>query len=225
MPLFAPDRLQQALQLQRDSYELLLWANQQVKARRITLSQLHGNLNTHQAARSWIERNLASLPAGLRPAPDQVEQFAHLFASYLVTSFEPGVASNPNACGCSFCGYLAVGPRLKARTPGEQDYELARKLKINALEQLALAIELPLFASELEVFLGEHPELDRDVALVAWTLEILRRGEFRGQGVPVLALWREVAWKDGRPDKKFEATADRILAAEARIAAALEPKK
>jgi len=96
------------------------------------------------------------------------------------------------------------------------------RLKVIALEKLALEYELPLFANEVDRFLGEHPELDRDVAIVAWTLEVPRRGEFRGQGEPVLALWREIAWKEGRPDRKFEPTAEFVLAAEARVGESLK---
>ena len=81
---------------------------------------------------------------------------------------------------------------------------------------------MQLFANEVDRFLGEHPELDRDVAIVAWTLEVPRRGEFRGQGEPVLALWREIAWKEGRPDRKFEPTAELVLAAEARVGESLK---
>jgi len=220
--MFDEARLREALHLQRKSYELLRWANQAVKEGRLKLTELHGNMSTSDAARSWIGRNLSSLPPEARPAAGQVEEFAHLFVSYLVTSFQVTRRLRVRAgCSCSFCAYIIDVPHLQAKTPTRLDHELARKLKVIALEKLALELELPLFASELERFLGENPELDRDIALVAWTMEVFRRGEFRGQGQPVLALWREIAWKKGRPDRKFEPTPELVLAAEARISHAL----
>ena len=43
-----------------------------------------------------------------------------------------------------------------------------------------------------------------------------------GAAEPVLALWREIAWKEGRPDRKFEPTAEFVLAAEARVGESLK---
>jgi hypothetical protein len=221
--MFDDTRLREALQLQRKSYQLLRWANKAVREGRLKVAELHGNMSTSQAAHSWIERNRSSLPPEARPEPGQIDQFAHLFASYLITSFQ--VTRQrwvSDGCACSFCSYLIAVPHLQAKTPSRLDREVARKLKVIALEKLALNAGLPLFAEEVERFLGEHAELERDVALLAWTSEVLRRGEFRGQGEPVLALWREIAWKGGRPDRKFEPTAEVVLAAEARIGEALK---
>jgi hypothetical protein len=89
---------------------------------------------------------------------------------------------------------------------------------VNALEALAFSLELPLLGSEVEAFLAAHPELEREIATVTWTVEILRRGQFRGQGEPVLALWREMAWKEGKPDRRFELTPELVLSAEAKLA-------
>src|SRR5690348_1547536 len=87
-PMFDETRLREVLELQRRSYALLRWANHAAKEGRLKFSELHGNMSTAEAARSWIGRNLSSLPPEARPSPEQVEEFAHLFASYLVTSFE-----------------------------------------------------------------------------------------------------------------------------------------
>jgi hypothetical protein len=76
--MFDEDKLREALELQRKSYRLLRWANEAVLARRLKLVELHGNMSTSEAARSWIERNLSSLPPDARPERDQLDQFAHL---------------------------------------------------------------------------------------------------------------------------------------------------
>jgi hypothetical protein len=192
-----------------------------VKERRLKFAGLHGNMSTAEAARSFLERNLGSLPLQARPEPAEVEEVAHLFASYLTTSFEPAAVRRiSDGCPCSFCTYLVAAPHLQVKTPTRNDHSLARKLEVNALE--ALSLELPLLASELAQFVASHPELERDIATVAWAVEILRRGQFRGQGEPVLALWREMAWKEGRPDRRFEPTPELVLAAEAKIAGVLK---
>lgn len=220
--MFDETRLREALALQRKSYELLRWANEAVKERRLKFADLHHNMSASEAARSFLERNLGSLPPQARPEPAEVEEVAHLFASYLTTSFEPAAVRRiSDGCPCSFCTYLVAAPHLQVKTPTRTDHFLARKLKVNALETLALSLELPLLASELEQFVASHPELERDIATVAWAVEILRRGQFRGQGEPVLALWREMAWKEGRPDRRFEPTPELVLSAEAKIAGVL----
>ncbi len=72
--MFDEARLREALQLQRKSYELLLWANRAVKEGRLKLTELHRNMSTSEAARSWIEvrtygriRSWRRKPGSLRP--------------------------------------------------------------------------------------------------------------------------------------------------------------
>jgi hypothetical protein len=216
-------RLREILQLQRKSYELLRWANDAAKARRINFRELHVNMSTWEAARAWIERHYSSLPEAARPEREQVEEYAHLFASYLLTSFQPAQRQwISDGCPCAFCSFFVDVPQLQGKTPTRRDQELAAKLKVSAVEKLALSLELPLFREELERFLNEEPNLQHDIALLTWVLELFRRGEFRGQGEAVLALWREIAWKKGKPDRKFEVTAETVLAAEAHVADALK---
>ena len=183
---------------------------------------MHHNMTTFESARAWIEQNWNSFPAAARPEVAQIEEFAHLFSSYLTTSFR--IAKRrwvSNGCPCSFCSIL-IAPHLQAKQPQKLDREIAQKLKVGALNQLAVSLELPLFVQELERFISEKAELTDDVALLTWVIELLRRGEFRGQGEPVLALWREIAWKNGKPNPKFELDVSEVLEAEARIIAALK---
>src|SRR4051812_26967944 len=86
--MFDETRLREALALQRKSYELLRWANEAVKERRLKVPDLHHDMSASQAARSFLERTLGSLPPQARPEPDQIDEVAHLFASYLTTTFE-----------------------------------------------------------------------------------------------------------------------------------------
>ncbi len=94
---------------------------------------------------------------------------------------------------------------------------IADGLKLDCLEVLAAEEGAALFREELESFLRSNRALGPALALVAYMRELGRRSAFRGQGRPVLALWREFAWKDRRPIKNFELTAQEVLQAEAYI--------
>ena len=209
------DRLDRLLDLQRRSYALLRWIDAKVQSGTLPLDSLHGALDASAAATEWLSRHATSLPPHVRPPEGTLSEFAHLFSSYLVTSFEVRSRKKVRAaCGCELCAYFVDVPNLKARAPSEFDRQIANRLKLDALEALAMDAGAALFRDELESFLRDHPSLDRRVALVAYARELDRRSAFRGQGRPVLALWREFAWKEGRPIKNFELTTEEVLLAE-----------
>jgi hypothetical protein len=87
-------------------------------------------------------------------------------------------------------------------------------VKLDCLEALAAEAGAPLFRAELESFIAANEDLRRPLAMVTYIRDLDRRSAYRGQGRPVLALWREFAWKGGRPDKKFELTSEEVLRAE-----------
>jgi hypothetical protein len=220
--MFDREALVTLLDLQGRSYALLRWITERVRAGTLRLTTLHGALDVAQAAEDWLTRNVSSLPPATRPPEGQLAPFAHLFASYLVTSFE--VASTRRAvaaCGCDLCVYLVHAPNLRARTPSARDRELAETLKLDTLETLAAEAEAPLLRDELAALLARSPELHRPLATVAYVRELARRACYRGQGGPVLALWRDVAWRGGRPTPSFTLNADTVMAAEAAICDAL----
>ncbi len=213
--MFDRDQVDEILDLQRRSYALLRWIDAKVQSGTLPLGSLHGALDASRAAAEWLSRNAASLPANTRPPEGKFEKFAHLFASYLVTSFEVSARKKIRAaCGCELCSYLVDVPNLRVRAPSNLDRQVAGQLKLDCLEALAVEAGVPLVRAELESIVGREPELARPLAIVAYVRELARRSEFRGQGRPVLALWRELAWKGGRPDKSFALTADEVLDAQ-----------
>lgn len=213
--MFDREQVDEILDLQRRSYALLRWIDAKVQSRTLPLGSLHGALDAAHAAAEWLSRNAASLPANARPPEAGIEKFAHLFASYLVTSFQVSGRKNVRAaCGCELCSYLVDVPHLKVRTPSKLDEEIAEKVKLDCLEAMAMEAGAPLFRAELESFIAANEELRRPLAMVAYLRELDRRSTYRGQGRPVLALWRELAWEGGRPDKRFELTSDEVLRAE-----------
>ena len=132
-----------------------------------------------------------------------------------MTSFEISTKKKIRApCGCELCTYIVDAPNLQVRAPSKLDERIAGQVKLDCLERLVQEVGAPLFRNELDSFMTAHQELRRPLAIVAYVREIDRRSAYRGQGRPVLALWREIAWKSGRPDKKFELTSDEVLLAQ-----------
>lgn len=214
--MFAREGVDGLLDLQRRSYALLRWVNERVQAGTLRVDAMHGSLDAVAAAAEWVRRNARTLPADARPPEGRLEQFGHLFASYLTASFEPAAIKRvSDGCHCGFCTYLVAVPHLRARTPSGEDRRIARQLELDLLEELAAEEGLALFRDELSPLLREERGLGRPLAMVTWVREVARRSAFRGQGSPVLALWREFAWKAGRPDRGFELTTDAVLEAEA----------
>ncbi len=210
------------LDLQRRSYALLQWVNDRVQAGTLRVDAMHGSLDAASAAAEWLRRNAATLPTAARPPEGRLEMLSHLFASYLTTSFElRSVRRVSDGCPCGFCTWLVAVPHLRARTPSGEDRRLAKQLELDLLEELATEEGLALFREELQPLAGEEHALARPLAMVTWVRELSRRAAFRGQGSPVLALWREFAWKGGRPDREFELTTDAVLEAEESVRSAL----
>lgn len=213
------DTLDALLDLHRRSYALLRWMSERMKAGTLRMDALHGALDEARAAEAWLRRNLATLPAEARPPEARLETFAHLFASYLVTSFEvkrEWVRRAP--CGCRFCAIVVNAPRLRARAPSALDVRVATELAIDCLEVLAAEEALALFREELAP-LAADPDLSRPLAMITWVRELGRRAEYRGQGRPVLALWRAFAWEGRRPIRALDVTAELVLQAEATVRA------
>ncbi len=222
--MFDRDRLEDLFDLRRRSYALLRWISAKVQGGTLPLTALHGALDAPRAAAEWLSRNASSLPPDARPPDQGVEAFAHVFASYLVTSFQVSSRRKVRAvCGCELCAYFVDAPGLQARTPSNQDREIAHQVKLDCLEALAAEAEAPLFREELESILATYQDLECPLALVAYARELDRRASYRGQGRPVLALWREIAWKGGRPDSRFMLTAEAVLQAEETIRQRLRP--
>ncbi len=216
--MFDRDHVEEILDLQRRSYALLRWIDAKVQDGTLPIGSLHGALDASIAAVEWLSRNAASIPTSARPPEGKLEKFAHLFASYLVTSFEIAAKKKVRAaCGCELCSYLVAVPNLKVRAPSAPDERIAEEVKLDCLEALALEEGAALFRTELGTFVGANADLNRPIAIVAYVRELDRRSTYRGQGRPVLALWRQFAWQDGRPTRNFELTADEVLHAQEAI--------
>lgn len=219
--MFDRQKLEEALDLQERSYRLLKWVNSSLAGDVLRFDVVHDAMSAAEATEEWIRRHLANFPPDARPAEDQMHRFAMYFSSYLSTSFELVESPEPNwssrsggRCWCHCCRYLSATRHLKTRKIKDKAKQDALTLKRVWLEDLALS------PAEIDRLIGDR-ELAEDIALASWSNEMMRRMEFASQGIGVLALWREFAWKDRVPIKKFRLTAEKILEADARIAEAI----
>ena len=223
--MFDSEILSEILDLHEKSFALLRWVKASLKRGTLSFSVVHRTTDSVDAAREWIERHLANLPADVRPRADRLPMFARLFVSFLTTSFRLKGTSvrrvSDCGCWCSYCSLIrAVGPTLELRTPNKKDYATARELKRIYLERTASELALEKSADAIQCVLAAD-ELRRDLSLATWGTELIRRSEFASQGVAVMALWREFAWNGGSPRRQFILTANKILDAERKIVEAL----
>ena len=167
------------------------------------------------------------LPSKCRPERDEdVDCFANLLASYLEVSFEleeqPGQRFDTSCgCRCPLCRRLAFAGHLKTKKVTSSDKRSANVLLRQRLRALAGELAVALDDAHTERLAARGVLLEQ-LALLAWTHELLRRAEGHPSGPEVLALWRLFAWTpEGSPRKGFTLTAAKILAAEAEVVVAL----
>lgn len=226
--MFSRETLARVIDLQQRSYDLLTWMNDALKKGNLRFTTAHGAISLPSAAQEWLERHLLNIPEAARPDLKDLGAFAHIFSSYLATSFS--VTEKPrrvssDGCYCEWCTYVLSLPHLKVRSPGPKARRDASRLKRLLLESLGAALGDRVPTSVLDALLSDR-ELAEDISYATYARELLRRAEFASQGEGVLVLWREIAWTpEGRPKKKFKLSADRALQAEAAIVRALREAK
>jgi hypothetical protein len=221
--MFDAEELKRVVGLQQKSYKLLQWVGDALNSGTLHFNVVHQALSLSDAATEWVERNWSSLPAEMRPDREDIPPFAHLFASYLTTSFnllgQPGMRRESSCgCYCDFCAYLVAAPYLHVRNPDKKARERARQMKELYLSGLAKSLGVSVPYAVIEGLLADAT-LAEDIAYAAYAQELMRRSQFASQGEGVLVLWREIAWDPrGKPKKGFTLSAERALQAEAKIA-------
>lgn len=221
--MFKRDEVDQAVDLHCRSYNLLRWMSTAISKGIIQFDRAHDYMDEAAAAKEWIERHFLNLPPSCRPAIDHLEAFARFFATYLTTSFElvekPGEKLTSScSCYCSICTHLVSAPHLRVKKLSRRDKGRARKIKIAALEQLALEHNTHIDLQQAEKLI-DSPNSATDVSLLAYGQQLVARTHGRSEGPAVLALWREIAWdKRGAPKKNFQLETEDILCAEESIA-------
>ena len=213
--------LERLLDLKERSYGLFLWLNESMKRGRRSFGHVSDSLSLPDAAYAWIRANIPEFPAKYRPDVEETEPFAHLFVSYLSTSFEVVDGAHiPKCGGCWCCGYWVAPRHLRVRNPGRAARNDARQLKLLYLRGLADELGIARTDAELADLL---PSFGPELAMATYVVELDRRSKFRSQGEGVLVLWREFAWtRSGSPRRNFRLTAKAVLEAERSVVARLQ---
>jgi hypothetical protein len=224
--VFERKQLDRIVDAQRRSYRLLLWLNKAVAKGLLTSDiVLHAGRTPAKKITRWLEGHYDNLPTDGRPAgrdPDDLAIFANLLAAYFETSFEWSLEAPPRlrsecGCWCPLCTYVVAGSHLKTRKLTSGDKRRARRLKENALRQLALEAGRNLTDRDASS-MCEEEAMREDIALLAYGRELLRRAQGINEGPAVLALWREFAWtRTGSPKKGFTLEPLDIVQAERRL--------
>jgi hypothetical protein len=219
-----------AIELHRKAYGLLRWISDAVAKGELTFSRAHEYATASESFRDWLVTYTRQVPGRWRPRMSverEVDMFANLFASYLLTSFElvaePGLrlATADRCCTCAMCQHLVAAPHLRLRRISVRERTRARALKLEHLGRLAAERQQPLTDELARVILdGEKTAEATAIATYGYALVARCNGS---PGEPaLLALWREFAWTQaGSPRKGFEFETALCLDAEALLTEAI----
>jgi hypothetical protein len=172
------------------------------------------------AALQWVRKHYEQIPEDVRPPKADLPAFAHLFASYLSTSYTVADKQVASDCGCycPWCRYLVSVRRLRPRSPSKKAKREARELKLILLRQIAQEAQVQIGSNQIDDLLADQGELGRAISWATYGQELVRRAEFASQGEGVLVLWREIAWNDkGTIRPGFKLTAEAFMDAQKAI--------
>lgn len=224
------ETIENVISLHQKAYNLLLWVQGAMDSGWISPKSAHQNMSALQVTKDWLLKHYLNLPNAVRPDKDdqdEIDAFCNLFSAFLITSFDideqPGqrLYSEAAHCFCPMCSYMIQVSHLKPKKLTKKDKVRAKKLKLDALRQLCLDVDLEWQEDFIE-FLAEDKDTCEETAIIAYSYELVRRAKGVVEGPAVLALWREFAWnKSGGPKKKFNFGIKTVLKAKEKIVARL----
>ncbi len=218
------DQIENAVEIQRKSYKLLLWLADAIDRGLITFTRAHDYANAADAAHEWIDEHYDNLPEAGRPQRNRLREFSNYFGSYVTTSFDlfdkPSTRLESRCgCFCPLCAHLVNASHLRPKKPRKRDKDMASEKRISRLIMLAEEEGMRI-QSDLAGVIATVPAFLRSAAYSAYGLSLLERIRGSEGGPYVLALWREIAWKpEGSPIKGFQLEATDILDAEHQLIA------
>jgi hypothetical protein len=215
--------INRAVDMQDRSYRLLIWMADAVTKGFIDFKTAHRYSSRPEATVDWILSHYMNIPENARVSRDDLEDFSAFFSTYLENTFDlvtdPGKQLySPDAhCFCPMCSWLIDAPNLKTKKVSTLDKHKARKMKIAAIQQLAVHLETVLSDHAIEKIVND-PSLRGPLSLVTYAYDLLRRMKGISVGPAVLVLWRGFAWtKEGSPKKGFKLTTEMIIGSEKRL--------
>ncbi len=207
------ETIDNVISLHQKAYKLLLWVQGAMDSGWISPGSAHKNMSAADVTKDWLLKHYSNIPKGARPSKDNqdaIDAFCNLFSTFLVTSFDineqPGkrLYSEAAHCFCPMCSYMIQVSYLKPKKLTKKDKARAKKLKLNALRQLCLDVDLE-WQEEFIENLSENKDTFEETAIIAYSYELVRRAKGVVEGPAVLVLWRDFAWnKSGGPKKNFK---------------------
>lgn len=219
--MFQRKELAKILDLTSTSYQLLMWVNGEIKKGHNLFVNKHEEGSTFEVSRTFLKTNEGNFPPHLRFEAKDLDQVAHIFQSFLQTSFQFTKSEVPEyvcSYGCCFCGALIQQTRLALQSTSANDRAAAYQLKLLYLKGVADELGLALVDDELSKFMGQSKEMGMRVTLCTYVSEMYRRSEYASQGGSVYVLWQELKhfYKDDKKKKQLLELED-ILKAEAEL--------
>ncbi len=218
--MFDARELERALDLRRRGYLLLRWLVEAIDRGFVSFDAAHSYTTFADTAAIWLDRHYLDLPLAARPARADLPDFARIFTSFLVASFDlieqPGQRLySPRAhCFCPWCSWLVAAPRLRPKRPSKADKLAARTLKRGWLIGLAFELDRD-WSNEQADRAIDDPDQRVAVSLGTYGVDLLRRLAGKTSGPASLVLWRGFAWtRQGSPIRGFELHAEAIVQAE-----------
>lgn len=226
------EEVARAVRLQQKAYKLLRWCQDTLPVVVWPTHTSEAEIDERAAVGAWIRDNLDRIPEAIAPAPDEVDDLAGVFASFLTTSFavdgDPPMRLIPvrlisnSGCSCPVCTRLARAPHLRAKNLTSGDKHHAARMKLAVLLDLAAERGLPL-TKEAALEKLSSSDFSERAALVTYARQLLARMAGDPGDPAILALWREFAWtRTGAPKKGFQLSAADILRAEQDLSAELD---
>lgn len=180
--------LENALDLQKRAYALLLWTGRE--ARRLLDDE---SLGSSAKCAVWLKRYLNEFPVELRPAANEFDGLARMLTSFFNTSFHlEGTGSNVRLVR----GQKFKDGRNKKYAQGRAA-EAAEELTRLAITSLAKD-EGVLLEENLISSISNDDALTAQGSLWAYGCELVRRSQFASQGPSVHRLWLELDEKKRR---------------------------
>jgi len=184
------DKLENALNLQKRSYALLLWAGEHAQH---LLDQ--ETLSSSNRCIDWLKRHWNKFPVELRPGLSQLEPFAKMLTSFFATSFH---LEHEGSDARLVRGRKFKDGRNKKYANGraaDAAAELSRMAIICLAEGEGILVR---DRDELvEAVLKDDAVADA-LSLWAYACELVRRSQFASQGPAVHHLWLELDEKKRR---------------------------
>jgi hypothetical protein len=158
-----------------------------------------------EAATEWLRSNYDDIPTDLRPPPNEIDEFAAFFSTYLISSFDvvekPGKRRqsrtpggwNGWSCRCELCMLIVNAPYLQAKKLHARDKRRADFLMAEFVVELAKENAIYLDDQLATQLVTDH-KTRRFAAYLTYGDWLIRRLSGESDGPAILALWRLIAW-------------------------------